>query len=87
MARRPRVAAVGRAPTASSGSSTRSRAPTRIDHEGARKVVMYSLGDIPLGRPSKPSEVADLIAFLASPRAASITGTEYIIDGCTVPTS
>jgi len=28
----------------------------------------------------------ELVAFLASPRAASITGVEYIIDGGTVPT-
>jgi NAD(P)-dependent dehydrogenase (short-subunit alcohol dehydrogenase family) len=47
---------------------------------------MASLGGIPLGRPAKPSEVADLVAFLASQRAAAITGTEYIIDGGTVPT-
>ena len=58
-----------------------------IDYEGARKMVMNSLGGIPIGRPSKPKEVADLVAFLASPRAASITGTEYVIDGGTVPTA
>ena len=56
------------------------------DYEGARKIVMDSLGGIPIGRPAKPAEVADLVAFLASPRAGSITGTEYIIDGGTVPT-
>ena len=48
----------------------------RTDYEGARKIVMASLGGIPLGRPAKPKEVADLVAFLASPRAASITGAE-----------
>ncbi len=58
----------------------------RTDYEGARKIVMASLGGIPLGRPAKPKEVADLVAFLASSRAASITGTEYVIDGGTVPT-
>lgn len=30
--------------------------------------------------------LANYVAFLASPRAASITGTEYVIDGGTVPT-
>jgi NAD(P)-dependent dehydrogenase (short-subunit alcohol dehydrogenase family) len=50
-------------------------------------IIMNGLGGIPLGRPAKPKEVADLIAFVASPRAASITGTEYIIDGGTVPTA
>ena len=58
----------------------------RTDYEGARKIVMASLGGIPLGRPAKPKEVADLIAFLISPRAASITGAEYAIDGGTIPT-
>ncbi|EWY36731.1 hypothetical protein N825_25760 [Skermanella stibiiresistens SB22] len=57
------------------------------DHEGGKRIIMDSLGGIPLGRPSKPAEVANLIAFLASPRAASITGTEYVIDGGTIPTA
>lgn len=56
------------------------------DYEGGKRIIMESLGGIPLGRPSKPGEVASLIAFLASDRAGSITGTEYTIDGGTVPT-
>jgi len=50
------------------------------DYEGARQKLMDSLGGIPIGRPAQPKEVADLVAFLVSPRAASITGTEYVID-------
>jgi NAD(P)-dependent dehydrogenase (short-subunit alcohol dehydrogenase family) len=57
------------------------------DYEGARRGLMNSLGGIPIGRPATPREVADLVAFLASPRAASITGAEYVIDGGTVPTA
>ncbi|KQT48872.1 short-chain dehydrogenase [Aureimonas sp. Leaf454] len=60
--------------------------PAGTDYEGGKRIIMDGLGGIPLGRPAKPEEVADLVAFLVSPRAASITGTEYVIDGGTVPT-
>ncbi len=52
----------------------------------AKQSVMNALGGIPIGRPAKPEEVAELIAFLSSDKAASISGAEYVIDGGTVPT-
>jgi NAD(P)-dependent dehydrogenase (short-subunit alcohol dehydrogenase family) len=57
------------------------------DYSAAEQGLMQSLGGIPLGRPAKPEEIADLVTFLVSPRAGAITGTEYIIDGGTVPTA
>jgi NAD(P)-dependent dehydrogenase (short-subunit alcohol dehydrogenase family) len=54
--------------------------------EEAKQSVLDALGGIPIGRPAEPGEVAELIAFLASPRAAAIHGAEYVIDGGTVPT-
>src|SRR5258705_441578 len=54
--------------------------------EDARRSLMDAIGGIPIGRPAKPAEVAELIAFLVSPGAASITGVEYVIDGGSVPT-
>ena len=57
-----------------------------IAEDAARGEIMDMIGGIPVGRPGRPEEVAELVAFLASDRAASIHGTVYTIDGGTMPT-
>lgn len=48
---------------------------------------MASLGGISIGPPATPEEVTSLVAFLASDRAASISGSEFVINGGAVPTA
>jgi NAD(P)-dependent dehydrogenase (short-subunit alcohol dehydrogenase family) len=53
--------------------------------EQATQSVMNALGGIPYGRAAQPEEVAEFVGFLVSPRAGYLTGTEYVIDGGTIP--
>lgn len=57
-----------------------------VDERAATERIVDSLGGIPLGRPAQPHDVAELMAFVASDRAAAIHGAELTIDGGTVPT-
>ena len=59
---------------------------SNITKEQATQSVMDALGGIPFGRPAQPEEIAELVGFLVSPRAGYLTGTEFVIDGGTIPT-
>jgi NAD(P)-dependent dehydrogenase (short-subunit alcohol dehydrogenase family) len=61
-------------------------ASSNITIEQAKKSVMDALGGIPFGRPAQPEEIAEFIGFLVSPKASYLTGSEYVVDGGTIPT-
>ena len=57
-----------------------------ITIEEATQSVMNALGGIPMGRTAHPEEVAELVGFLVSSRANYLTGSQFVIDGGTIPT-
>jgi 3-oxoacyl-[acyl-carrier protein] reductase len=52
-----------------------------IAQDEARRIVLETL---PLGRICEPEEIANVVAFLASPRASYISGTHVLADGAQV---
>src|SRR3981189_2922393 len=57
--------------------------PGPVYTNAAEREVFDSLGETTvLGRAGQPQEVAEVIGFLASPRASYITGTNGAVDGC-----
>ena len=52
----------------------------------AASVRDQAVVEIPSGRFSTPEEVATLVALLASPRTANVTGANYLIDGGLIKT-
>lgn len=51
----------------------------QADPEG---IAAFVKQELPFGRFGRPEEVGDVVAFLASPRAAWISGASVTVDGC-----
>ena len=60
-------------------------AKAKREGRSVEEVAAESQATIPLGRYGKPEEYADLVAFLASERAAYITGSVIRVDGGMIP--
>ena len=72
----------GRCGSPRAGSPTRPR-PRRASRR--EEALAAQRDKIPLGRMPRPGEMADVIAFLCSERASTVTGAAWSADGGSVP--
>jgi NAD(P)-dependent dehydrogenase (short-subunit alcohol dehydrogenase family) len=56
-------------------------AHTGADRESVMATVAPEMMQLTTGRLLEPEEIADAVVYLASPRSASTTGTELVVDG------
>jgi len=54
---------------------------TPMNNADAEDAAKTHRPGIPIGRPGHPREIADVIAFLASPKASYVTGASFVADG------
>jgi NAD(P)-dependent dehydrogenase (short-subunit alcohol dehydrogenase family) len=59
----------------------------RATGAGSDAVREQAVGGMPTGRFTTPEEVATIVALLASPRVANVTGASWVIDGGLVKTT
>ncbi|BAZ33218.1 short-chain dehydrogenase/reductase SDR [Cylindrospermum sp. NIES-4074] len=80
-----RINAISPGATATERAERLAEQNAQIRGVSVEQIKAESLQAIPLGRIAQPEEIAALALFLVSDFAASITGTEIIVDGGQTP--
>jgi NAD(P)-dependent dehydrogenase (short-subunit alcohol dehydrogenase family) len=60
-------------------------ADARLSGISVEEARQRTVALIPIGRPASPSEIADTVLFLASPKASYVTGVTLSVDGAQNP--